>query len=72
MTRNPHHSRTPHNLKIHVSPQSSQRAHVFLANYVKLAHHFSIERMRNGNSKFYSELRENRSIRQLPPQITQN
>ena len=41
MTRNPCHLRTRYTLKIHVSPLSSQKAHV-LANYVKFANHFFI------------------------------
>ena len=58
-------------VKIHVSPLSSQKAHV-LANYAKFANHFSIWTMRNGNSKFYSELREIRSICHPPQRIMRN
>ena len=52
-------------------PQSSQKAHI-LANYAKFADHFSIWTTRNGNSKFYCELREIRSIRQPTQRITRN
>ena len=63
--QNPRHSRTWYKFKIHVSPLSSQKAHV-LANYVKFTNHFSIWTTRNGNSKFYSELHKIRSICQPP------
>ena len=51
--------------KIHVSPQSIQKAPVS-ANYAKFADHFLIWTTRNGNLKFHSKLREIRSIRQSP------
>ena len=52
-------------------PPKSQKAHV-LANYMKFADHFSIWTTRNGNLKFYSELRKIRSIRQPTQGIMRN
>ena len=43
-----------------------------LANYAKFAGHFLIWNPRNGNLKFYSELRKIRLIRQPTQRITQN
>ena len=50
-------------------PQSIQKAPVS-ANYVKFAGHFLIWTPRNGNVKFYSELRKIRSIHQPMQRIT--
>ena len=63
MTQNSRHSRKWYIPKIHVSPQSSQKAPIS-ANYAKFADHFSIWTTRNGNLKFHSKLREICSIRQ--------
>ena len=50
-------------LKSLYPPQNIQNAPIS-ANYVKLADHFSIWTMRNGNLKYHSKLREIRLIRQ--------
>ena len=55
--------------KIHVSPQSIQKAPIS-ANYAKFANHFSIWTTRSGNLKFHSKLREIHSIHQSPRQTT--
>ena len=57
--------------KIHVSPQSRQKAPI-LANYAKFTDHFSIWTTRNGNLKFHSKSREIRSIRQSQCRTTRN